>query len=120
MTSKFWWKDKDGTFRLVDRSEFEAAMGALPDHSNGAVVHTPPPPTTPGLGDVIAGATKAVGIKPCGKCQQRQAALNRATPSYVRRVLAWLRAVPVPQLRLSRRPSARPGHASPRREASPG
>ena len=74
----------------------------------------------PGLGDVIAGATKAVGIKPCGKCQQRQAALNRATPSYVRRVLAWLRAVPVPQLRPSRRPSARPGHASPRREASPG
>ena len=96
MTSKFWWKDKDGTFRLVDRSEFEAAMGALPDHSNGAVVHTPPPPTTPGLGDVIAGATKAVGIKPCGKCQQRQAALNRATPGYVRRLLAWAKKFPVP------------------------
>ena len=50
----------------------------------------------PGLGDVIAGATKAVGIKPCGKCQQRQAALNRATPSYVRRVLAWAKKFPVP------------------------
>jgi hypothetical protein len=49
-----------------------------------------------GLGDVIAGATKAVGIKPCGKCQQRQAALNRATPSYVRRLLAWAKKFPVP------------------------
>ena len=58
----------------------------------------------PGLGDVVAGATKAVGIKPCGGCQKRQAAMNRATPSYVRRVLAWLRAAPVPRFRPSRRP----------------
>lgn len=58
----------------------------------------------PGLGDVVAGATKAVGIKPCAGCQKRQAAMNRATPSYVRRVLAWLRAAPVPRFRPSRRP----------------
>jgi len=31
-----------------------------------------------GLGDVIAGATQAVGIKPCGGCQKRKEALNRA------------------------------------------
>ena len=30
-----------------------------------------------GLGDVIKRATSAVGIKPCGACQQRAAALNR-------------------------------------------
>jgi hypothetical protein len=52
--------------------------------------------TQTGLGDVIAGATKAVGIKPCNKCQQRRAALNRATPSYVRRLLAWAKKFPVP------------------------
>ncbi len=33
-----------------------------------------------GLGDVIASATKAVGIKPCGGCQRRQAALNKLVP----------------------------------------
>lgn len=30
-----------------------------------------------GLGDVIKRATTAVGIKPCGGCQQRAVALNR-------------------------------------------
>ena len=30
-----------------------------------------------GLGDVIKRATSAVGIRPCGSCEQRVAALNR-------------------------------------------
>ena len=30
-----------------------------------------------GLGDVIKRATSAVGIRPCGRCEQRAAALNR-------------------------------------------
>jgi hypothetical protein len=30
-----------------------------------------------GLGDTIQGATYALGIKPCGGCQQRAATLNR-------------------------------------------
>jgi hypothetical protein len=30
-----------------------------------------------GLGDIIKRATYAVGIKPCGGCEQRAAALNR-------------------------------------------
>jgi hypothetical protein len=30
-----------------------------------------------GLGDVIKRATSAVGIKPCGSCEQRAAVLNR-------------------------------------------
>ncbi len=30
-----------------------------------------------GLGDVLKRATSAVGIKPCGVCERRAAALNR-------------------------------------------
>lgn len=30
-----------------------------------------------GLGDVVKRATYAMGIKPCGGCQQRAAAMNR-------------------------------------------
>ncbi len=33
-----------------------------------------------GLGDTIAKVTKAVGITPCGGCEERQAALNRLVP----------------------------------------
>jgi hypothetical protein len=33
-----------------------------------------------GLGDVIARATSAVGIKPCGGCQKRREALNKLIP----------------------------------------
>jgi len=44
-----------------------------------------------GLGDVVAGATKAVGFKPCGSCQKRQAAMNRATPGWVGKILSWFK-----------------------------
>ena len=37
-------------------------------------------PRSTGLGDTIAKATKAVGIKPCGGCKKRQAALNKLVP----------------------------------------
>ena len=33
-----------------------------------------------GLGDTVARAAKAVGIKPCGGCQKRREALNRVMP----------------------------------------
>ena len=33
-----------------------------------------------GLGDVVAAATKAVGIQPCGPCKKRREALNRLVP----------------------------------------
>jgi hypothetical protein len=62
------------------------------------------PAPGPGLGDVVAGATKAVGIKPCGGCQTRQAAMNAATPGYLKRWLAWLAAAPVMPVRPSPRP----------------
>ena len=50
------------------------------------------PSPGPGLGDVVAGATKAVGIrqKPGCGCARRQQALNRATPSWLRRLLGRL------------------------------
>lgn len=49
-----------------------------------------PPKLTPGIGDAVAAATKAVGVKPCGGCQRRQEALNRATPGWVSRLLGRL------------------------------
>jgi len=33
-----------------------------------------------GMGDVIASATKLVGIKPCRGCAKRQESLNKAFP----------------------------------------
>lgn len=33
-----------------------------------------------GLGDVVAAMTKAVGIKPCGGCRERQKRLNQLFP----------------------------------------
>ena len=44
-------------------------------------------PVQPGLGDAVAAATKSVGIKPCGGCKKRQAALNKATPGWLSRIL---------------------------------
>jgi len=44
-------------------------------------------PIKPGLGDVVARATTAVGIKPCGGCAKRKAAMNKATPNWVSRIL---------------------------------
>lgn len=44
----------------------------------------------PGLGDVVARATKAVGIQPCGKCRKRQESLNKATPTWASKVLGRL------------------------------
>lgn len=46
--------------------------------------------STIGIGDAVAGVTKAAGIKPCGACKKRQTALNRATPGWVSRLLAWI------------------------------
>jgi len=44
------------------------------------VAPEPQPERIRGLGDVIAAVTKTVGIRPCGGCQQRREALNRAIP----------------------------------------
>lgn len=39
-------------------------------------VRVPFLPDNVGLGDVVASLTKAAGVKPCGGCQKRRAALN--------------------------------------------
>jgi hypothetical protein len=41
----------------------------------------------PGIGDVVAAATTAVGVKPCGGCARRKAAMNKATPGWVSTIL---------------------------------
>jgi hypothetical protein len=40
----------------------------------------PPAAQSRGLGDTVAKLTKAVGIKPCGKCEARRRKLNRWRP----------------------------------------
>ena len=49
-----------------------------------------PPVPGPGLGDAVHAATTAVGVKPCGGCQRRREAMNRATPGWVRRILGCI------------------------------
>lgn len=51
---------------------------------------TPKPTSTVGMGDLVAGAAKVVGVTPspgCG-CEKRRQALNKATPKLVGRMLA--------------------------------
>lgn len=47
--------------------------------------HPVPARQAMGLGDVVAAATKAVGIAPCTPCQARQAKLNAIFPKVWRR-----------------------------------
>jgi len=44
-----------------------------------------------GLGTAMKAATTAVGIKPCGACQQRAELLDKATPDWLGRMLGKLR-----------------------------
>jgi len=65
-------------FRKIDSAELEIKEGKPVTRSSGQAA--PRKTRSRGLGDTIAKATKAVGIKPCGGCAKRQAALNRAVP----------------------------------------
>jgi hypothetical protein len=54
-----------------------------PDGTVEVLSFTPPelqPTPMRGLGDAIARATSAVGIKPCGGCKKRQEVLNDLVP----------------------------------------
>jgi hypothetical protein len=46
-----------------------------------------------GAGDVIAGAAKAIGIKPCGGCLKRQEELNRLSQAAARAVGAVVKTI---------------------------
>lgn len=62
-------------------------------YKDGVEVSLSTPKPATGLGDVVAGAAKAVGVTPspgCG-CEKRREAMNRATPKLVGRVLDALR-----------------------------
>jgi hypothetical protein len=45
------------------------------------------------LGDLVAEGTKALGVKPCGKCRKRQAWLNRVTPGWMKKFLSWVKSL---------------------------
>jgi len=63
--------------RIVTKEEAAASRAAAIQRAkDNAGVHV----RMRGLGDVIAAATTAVGIKPCGGCKQRQEALNKLVP----------------------------------------
>ena len=46
------------------------------------------------LGDAVAAGTTAVGVKPCRSCLRRKEALNRATPSWLARLLTAAARIP--------------------------
>lgn len=95
--SKFWWKMPDGSMKLVDVADFHRVMAELPNRNTGSWV--PPGPARAGLGDAVAKATKAVGIKPCAGCRKRQTALNRWTPAWLSRLLGRLGVLSAPPAR---------------------
>lgn len=51
--------------RRMAKSEFDCSKHHATCHSNAVY-----------LGDMVAAATSAIGIKPCGKCDQRRRKLN--------------------------------------------
>ena len=61
-------------------ADFACPFGVTDAALRQGVVPPPPAGHWRGLGDVIASATKAVGIKPCGGCKKRQAKLNALVP----------------------------------------
>lgn len=67
------------TFQAIDKR-----FKACPLCGQRATIDAPEPIVhvckSRGLGDTIARITRAVGIKPCGGCKERQANLNRLVP----------------------------------------
>ena len=55
------------------------AFGRLPKNADCvACPHYQGP--SRGVGDIVANITKSIGFRPCGGCQKRREALNRAIP----------------------------------------
>lgn len=105
MPPQVWVRKADGSMKLVDRDDLVKAMESLKDHSNG---YQPPKPSEvvqPGLGTLLANTLAAVGVKKKAGCNcgKRQAAMDRATP-------AWLRAALKPLVS----PAAAPASSTPR------
>lgn len=72
-----WSIAENGTGNHIDSyGDMRAALAMPPFDASKCTSHS----KWTGLGDVIASATKAVGIKPCEPCRRRQEALNRMVP----------------------------------------
>ena len=110
LPKQVWIKKLDGTLKLVDRSELLKAMESLPDQSRGFQPPQPAEVIQPGLGTLVAKTLAAVGVRKTAQCNcgKRQAAMDRATP-------AWLRPLLAPLVRPSPRPSASAVPAASRR-----
>ena len=89
--------------KLVARDDLLKAMDGLKDHANGFQPPKPAEVIQPGLGTLVAKTLAAVGVrkKEGCNCGKRQAAMDRATP-------AWMRAALQPLLG-SRHAQAPPG-----------
>lgn len=105
MPPHVWVKNRDGTMKLVAREDLLKAMDGLKDHANGFQPPKPAEVVQPGLGTLVAKTLAAVGVrKKAGcNCDKRQAAMDRATP-------AWLRAALKPLVL----PAAAPASSTPR------
>jgi hypothetical protein len=77
-----WVRTTQGFAMRCQRCGQEGTCGA-PQGVDGfasAHQHLASVPQAMGLGDVVAAATKAVGIKPCTPCEARQRRLNALFP----------------------------------------
>ena len=89
-TSPFCVKNLDAT-KCATCQQRETRNGNYLDppimFGEPAAFEQPIVPRRPGMGDVVAAATNAVGIKTCGGCARRKAAMNKATPGWVGGIL---------------------------------
>ena len=95
MPPHVWVKNRDGTMKLVAREDLLKAMDGLKDHANGFQPPKPAEVVQPGLGTLVAKTLAAVGVKKKAgcNCDKRQAAMDRATPAWLRGVLKLLPGV---------------------------
>jgi hypothetical protein len=75
-------ESREGNLREPPVLGTEPRPAAAPAFSLSAEAMPAEPQRQPwrGMGDVVASATKLVGIQPCGGCQRRREALNRLMP----------------------------------------
>jgi hypothetical protein len=77
-----WMQTTQGFVMKCSHCQQQATSGLASGVNDFAAVHQrcAAQPTHLGLGDVVAAATKAVGIKPCTPCEARQRQLNGLFP----------------------------------------
>jgi pantoate kinase len=82
-----WLQTTQGFAARCTACGAQATAGTPQGVDDFAAAHQHPAPVRQamGLGDVVAAATKAVGIAPCTPCQARQAKLNAMFPRLWRR-----------------------------------